>query len=73
MIKPHSLAKLKNVKVQTVYRWVREGKIPKEKIRLVKREVFRIEIDESVLINELKDYPKKQKYGEKRFTTTSIS
>lgn len=58
MIKPYELAERKNVKLQTVYRWIREGIIPKEKIVSVEKTVNRIEIDESVINNELKEYPK---------------
>jgi len=31
--KPYQLAKKLNVEVQTVYRWIREGKIPNSSIK----------------------------------------
>lgn len=41
-LKPHEYAKLKNTKIQNVYRWIREGKI--KDIKKVKIEVERIMI-----------------------------
>ena len=57
-IKPYFIAKIKGVTNQTVYRWIREGVIPKEKVSKVT--VERFEIEDSVLREELADYPKKK-------------
>ncbi len=43
-LRPYQLAKKKGITVQTVYRWIREGKIPKENVRKVKITVERLEI-----------------------------
>ena len=39
-VTPFQYAKMKNVTVQTVYRWIREGKIPKEAIE---RKIMKVE------------------------------
>ncbi len=59
-IKPYELAKLKKVKNQSVYRWIREGKIPTEKIKYktITKEI--ILIDSTVINKELKNYPQKK-------------
>ena len=57
-LRPCEIAKIKKVKTQSVYRWIREGIIPKDKIVYVKKTVKRISVRGSVLEEELKDYPK---------------
>ncbi len=49
-LRPYEIAKRDGVSVQTVYRWIRERKIPPEKVRKVTVTVERIEIDEDVRI-----------------------
>ena len=49
-LRPCEIAKRDGVSVRTVYRWVRERKIPPEKFRKVTVTVERIEIDEDVRI-----------------------
>lgn len=44
----YEFADKKETSVQNVYRWIREGKIPKDKIRVVEVTVKRIEISEDV-------------------------
>ena len=43
-LRPFQFAKHKGVSVQSVYRWIREGKIPKENVRKIKTIVERLEI-----------------------------
>lgn len=38
-------AKDKGISRQTIYRWIREKKVPPEKLKIVERVVKRIEID----------------------------
>jgi predicted site-specific integrase-resolvase len=44
-LRPYALAKKKGVELQTIYRWIREGKIPSTAWRKVTVTVDRIEID----------------------------
>ncbi len=39
-------AKKNNLSRQTVYRWIREGKVPKEKYNIIEKKVKRLVIDE---------------------------
>lgn len=55
-LRPYEIAKIKKVSYQTVYRWIREGIIPKNKVKKIK--VERICIDNSVIENELFKYGK---------------
>ena len=41
----YQYAKEKNVSRQTVYRWIREGKIPENQIRIIEKIVKRKEIN----------------------------
>jgi len=43
-------AKEKGVSRQTIYRWIREGKIPPDKFRKVDVVVKRIEIDKEIMV-----------------------
>ncbi len=43
----YQYAKKRGISRQNIYRWIREGKIPKEKIKIVEKIVKRIEIDEN--------------------------
>lgn len=43
-VRPYQLAKERGVEVQTVYRWIREGKVPPDKVRKVTVTVERFEI-----------------------------
>ena len=52
-LRPYQVAKRDGVSVQTVYRWIRERKIPPEKVRKVMVIVERIEIDEDVRIKRV--------------------
>lgn len=45
-------AKTKNVQPQTVYGWIRSGRIKKGQYRIVERSVKRIEIDASINIEK---------------------
>lgn len=40
----YEYAKIKKTSKQNVYRWIRERKIPEDKIRIVEKTVKRIEI-----------------------------
>ena len=48
IIKVHEYAKLKNTSLQNVYRWIRERKIPEDKIirKQVIKDVIFIKIEE---------------------------
>lgn len=50
--KPYQLAKKLNKRVQTVYRWIREGKIPKSSVLKVKveREITIIKFPKGKLV-----------------------
>ena len=52
-LRPYQIAKRDGVSVQTVYRWIRERKIPPEKFRKVTVTVERIDIDEDVRIGRV--------------------
>lgn len=58
MIKPYQLAKIKCVRKQTIYRWIREGRIPKEMVKITEISKSIIMLDDEVL-TLLKDYSKK--------------
>jgi predicted site-specific integrase-resolvase len=47
MIPIWKYAKQKNISVQTIYRWIREGKIPKDKYTIIDKTVKRIVVDEN--------------------------
>ena len=61
IMRPYQLAKLKKVSTQTIYRWIREGIISADKIKKIIVKNKRIDIEESVINNELKYYPKIRK------------
>ena len=42
-------AKTHDKQVQTVYRWIREGKIAKEDFRIIEKVVKRLEINENCI------------------------
>lgn len=58
MIKPYELAQRKKVTLATVYGWIQKRIIPPDKVKSVEKTVTRLEIDDSVIENELKEYPK---------------
>ena len=47
-IKPYELAKKLGVKNQTIYRWIREGRIPENQYRKVEIVVKRIELRKDI-------------------------
>lgn len=49
-VRPYILANKLGVKNQTIYRWIREGKVPKDKFRKVIVKVKRFEIDENFIL-----------------------
>lgn len=51
-MRPYQFAKKKGVTTQTVYRWIREGKITPPRVRKVTVTVSRFEIDPSVVIEQ---------------------